>query len=381
VTRKGLLGVEYVAGAGPIRGAWLRLILFPLYSVILAILISLYVPIPAQAVGPHGPFNTTTEKCEKCHSMHAAGTQTLLTKKNNMELCESCHSAGIGADTAVMQGALMKPSAPDSKDYVNSGSLLGGGFETIGGSSSTTSRHNLSSMAVPPGAEDTGAAIQLDCLSCHTPHEGLNYRLLRQQINGDQTDYRVTWNGPCATPDGTLDYSYAENDMDPNTPGIQNVTYNYQSGLSAWCSGCHSQYMAANNPDGTPNANRGGPGATPYNAGDEAGATVRYRHAVDVPIKSDDPLNPVHNINPPYTTYSFTTDLPLNDTNGNGRDSADTITCLTCHKAHGSNAIMAEETILNADGDRGGLPSGTDSMLLRLDNREVCQTACHKVVN
>jgi predicted CXXCH cytochrome family protein len=371
VTSKGLLGSKNIAEAGPIRGASLRLILFSLYSIFLAIVMSLSTVMQAQAVGPHGPFNATTEKCEKCHAMHTAGTPTLLTKKSNMELCESCHSAGIGADTAVMQGALMKPSTPGSKDYVNSGALLGGGFDTVGGTASTTSRHDLSSMAVPPGTADPGAVVQLDCLSCHTPHEGPNYRLLRQRINGRQTDYLVTWNGPLTAPDGTLDNSYTEKDMDPNTSGIQYVSYNYKSGISAWCSGCHSQYMAANNSDGTPNVNRGGPGATPYDAGDSEGAQVRYRHTVDVVITGGKP-DPINDI-----AYNLTTDLPLQDLTGNGRSGDDTVLCLTCHRAHGTAAEMNDPAL--QVGNRGSLPSGTDSMLLRQNDRKICKSACHKI--
>lgn len=275
-----------------------------------------------------------------------------------MELCESCHSGGIGADTAVMQGAVMKPAEPGG-EYVIAGTLLGGGFEGIGGATNTTSKHNLGEVAAPYGSNDMGATIELTCTSCHTPHEGPNYRLLRRRVGDAAADLSVTWNGPDQVEGGTEDNKYAEVDMEPAEPGVQHRTYNYRSGMSAWCSTCHSKYMTRSDD-------------TPYNAGDNAGDKVRYRHAVDVPVMGR------NNIYNPATTYDLPTDLPLQDVGGDGRTNEDTITCLTCHKAHGSNATMGTSIDSQAS-TRGSLP--TDSMLLRLNDRQICQSACHKVVN
>ncbi len=359
MTEKGLMSFEYVAEARPLRGAWLQLILFLLLTAFLAVSIMVFTSFPALAAGPHGPYGSTTEKCEKCHAMHTGATQTLLGKKSVIELCESCHSGGIGADTAVMQGALMKPASPDSDEYVVAGTLLGGGFDGVGGATDTTSKHNLGEVAAPYGNTDMGATIELTCTSCHTPHEGPNYRLLRRRVGDAAADLSVTWNGPEQLGDGTTDYYYDEEDMDPGTPGVQYCTYNYRSGMSAWCSTCHAKYMTRSD-------------ALPYNAGDNAGDKVRYRHAVDVPVMGR------FNIYNPATAYDLPTDLPLQDVGGDGRTNEDTITCLTCHMAHGSNATMGAG--INAQAStRGSLP--VDSMLLRLNDRQICQIACHKVVN
>ncbi len=360
---KGLLSCKYVAEARSLGGAWLQHILFAFITAILTVSLFIFTSIPAQAVGPHGPFGSTTEKCEKCHAMHSGATKTLLGKRDVMDLCKSCHSGGIGADTAVMQGALMKPATPDSGDYIVSGSLLGGGFDGIGGVTNTTSKHDLGTVAAPYGSENMGATIELTCTACHTPHEGPNYRLLRRRVGDGASDFSVIWNGPDQLGDGTVDSKYAQVDMEPGIPGIQHYTYNYRSGMSAWCSSCHSRYMTRSD-------------ATPYNAGDSAGARVRYRHAVDVPVMGR------YNIYNPATTYDLPTDLPLQDVGGNGyvagTDPADTITCLTCHLAHGTNVTMGP-AINSQAANRGSLP--TDSMLLRLNDRQICQIACHKVVN
>jgi predicted CXXCH cytochrome family protein len=343
--------------------------------------------IPAQAIGPHGEYSGKTDKCGQCHAMHTAKTLTLLTKSQPTDLCISCHSKGIGADTAVMDGAMMHPTAPGSGVYNNQGTLLGGGFSSLGATASTTSQHQLGLVAPPAGA--TGAStIELQCLSCHTPHDSANYRSLRRSPGDMPVDVSVAWNQPPPVDDGSggtvEDYGFTDRiygtgiTYDPITHVLSGtsveVTRCYKSGISAWCSACHSTYMATNDSNGKPNAYRG-PGGTPYNAGDSAGSIVRYRHAVEVPVLGG------HNIYSSTTIYNLPTDLPLNDVNNNGRDAADTINCLTCHRAHGTDKHMTGQAILAGPGDRGSLPQGQDSMLLRLDDRQVCQLACHRVVN
>lgn len=357
MANRGLLSCEYEAEARPLTGALVQLFVITILTAAFTLVTVLLNATPAWAAGPHGPFNSTTEKCEQCHALHTGSTKTLLMKKTATEQCLSCHSGGIGADTAVMQGELMKPVTPDRTEYVSAGALLGGGFETTNGAT-TTSKHAVGEMGAPYGSA-TGEQVELTCVSCHTPHEGPNYRLLRRWVDGNTTDFLVTWNGPHTLPDGTVDYEYAEEDMDSATPGVQYVCYNYKAGFSAWCSGCHTRYMDRKD-------------TTPYAAGDDAGEKIRYRHGVDVPVMGR------YNIYNPATTYDLPTDLPLQDLTNNGRTNDDTILCLTCHQAHGTDATMGAGIDSQAS-KRGSLP--TDSMLLRLNDRQVCQTACHKVVN
>lgn len=330
------------------------------------------------AAGPHGDFNSKTEKCERCHSVHTAKTQTLLQKNTIQDLCVSCHSKGIGADTAVMDGALLRPVSAGSSVYDNLGTLLGGGFDSIGTTASSTSRHIMGTATNPPGGTG-GATIVLDCMSCHTPHDSPNYRMLRRRPNGIATDITVAWNGPWKTTtvdaDGktvvTTDNAYVEQSFGAGlsfdavartySGASKEVTRNYKSGVAAWCSSCHSAYMSRQD-------------LVAYDAGDAEGAAIRYRHAVDVPITG------VTNEYISTIAYDFQTDLPLEDKTGLGRSNDDTMTCLTCHKAHGSSALMTGRAVLVSAADRGTLPAGEDSMLLRLNNRQVCQTACHRVV-
>jgi hypothetical protein len=119
-----------------------------------------------------------------------------------------------------------------------------------------------------------------------------------------------------------------------------------------------------------------------YNAGDGAGIALRHKHPVNVPLSNFD--------NNPNTAVDVITGDSLavpvaNDGAGDAatKDPSDWIECLTCHRAHGTSAIM---TGYAADGSLAvdpatGVPvnnyvSATPSALLRLDNRGVCES-CH----
>ncbi len=307
-------------------------------------------PVFAADDSPHGHFTSNTDKCKSCHRVHSGSTASLLPEQSITQTCVSCHSNGSGADTGVMQGAYFDAGHPGHSWGVNGGTLVGGGFALVGNSAAVTGSHQLDAAGKPYGTT-TGVSYVLTCVSCHTPHEGPNYRLLRRNVADSPTDIRVTSN--------ELDKNYCVTDYGA-APGIQEYTRNYKSGIAAWCTACHAKYMT-----------RGGVfGADVYNAGDMYGSVTRYRHAIDVPITGRaDAANGI--------AYNLTTNLPLQDLTGDGRTADDTITCLTCHQAHGGAAIMHGAAILTS-GQRGALPSSGDSTLLRQDDRNVCRD-CHNL--
>jgi hypothetical protein len=130
--------------------------------------------------------------------------------------------------------------------------------------------------------------------------------------------------------------------------------------MSGWCSGCHSTYIIK---------------ASEYNAGDGGNLVMRHRHPVNSELATF--AGPVSLV---------VTDLPLplghsiSESGTPSNQSSDWIDCLTCHYAHGTTATMIGWAG-NADslgnppfpnmetGDRA-------SMLLRRDNRGVCEV-CH----
>ena len=339
------------------------------------ILIAIYLGLGGVALAayPHGEFAGNPDACAACHRAHTAISQNLLAVSSGNALCTTCHWGGTGADTDVKNGFYNAGGEPNNEWGANGGTLLGGGFDNIGGTAASTSKHVLGQPIAPPGT-DTGAEITLNCVSCHTPHMDNahkdQYRLLRLRPNGNASDIVVTWNGPWTDHNTQTthlndgDRAYTEKDFDPDTPGIQYYTNNYKDNVDEWCIACHTRY----NIRGDANGQSG----DPYDAGDVYGTIPRFRHAVDLPIKGE--TDPFNNL-----VYDLTTDLPLEDVNGNGRDANDKMTCITCHRGHGTAVVMTGNAdFINSDygNDRGALP--TDSMLLRLDNRGVC-VACHSM--
>lgn len=337
----------------------------------------------AYAFSPDSSFTGSPDMCAQCHRLHTA-TYINLLKDGNAGMCRNCHFGGQGADTDVFNGIYVSgghATSPFTNYPHGEGGavLLGGGFEHIGGPGgmSTTSTHSLDNSLgdVPPGSTSK-QVIVLTCTSCHKGHRDMDhpsqYRVLRVQPGDASAAIDVPWNGPwddaseTSNVDPNRTYrAYTEHDFDPATPGVQFYTKNYKQNISKWCTGCHTRYLAT---DDNPQYKRD-PG---YDIGNGQGVTRKYRHSMEVPI-----VNRYEN--PFGVMEQFTTDLPLEDVNvtASPREDADLLNCLTCHRAHGTEKTMESHAVLPAS-NRGPLPSGTDSTLLRRSNRGVCVT-CHKM--
>jgi cytochrome c553 len=299
-------------------------------------------------------------------------------------MCRNCHFGGQGADTDVFNGVYVTGGHMTSPftNYPHGETnavLLGGGFEHVGGSGGlqTTSTHSMENPSgdVPPGSTSK-QVIVLSCTSCHSGHRDMDhpdqYRVLRVQPGDAQSPIDVLWNGPWDDQNETSNVdpnrtyrAYTEHDFDPATPGVQFYTKNYKQNISNWCTGCHTRYLAT---DDNPQY-KSDPG---YDAGDGSGVTRKYRHSMEIPI--------VGRFENPFGAFEdFSTDLPLEDVNvtANPREDEDLLNCLTCHRAHGTEKTMEGHAALPAS-NRGTLPSGQDSTLLRKNNRGVCVT-CHKM--
>jgi predicted CXXCH cytochrome family protein len=341
----------------------------------------------AFAAYPHGDFASNPDACAACHRMHTATGKNLI-KDSSGGTCLSCHKNALAADADVMNGVYTDPSgedatAPGHTWGVNGVTLLGGGFNYVGGptAATSTSKHRVDETLVPPGSNG-GASIIFACTSCHSAHPDKahpdQYRLLRLRPNGVTSDFAVAWNGPwddesqTATSTTSKYRAYTEHDFDAGTTGVQYVTNNYQSGIAGWCTTCHTKYMATEGSAAT-RGDPSNPSASVYASGDQFGNVARYRHAVNVPIV--DRLDPINNV-----TYDLVTSCPLEDPAGNGRTADDLLTCLSCHRAHGSDSVMSGDSNLPQAERQAAttvLPYGTDSMLLRGDRgRRICAD-CH----
>jgi cytochrome c553 len=266
---------------------------------------------------------------------------------------------------------------------------------------------NHSGFPLPDGqlsGAQAGESVQIkmDCATCHDPHGSANYRILKAQVNGND----VGGYGPGGTPvdpdpDGWV--SSMEEGWPVGGPRLHQAYPDYkpnyteakyakgratvsgraeaETGMSGWCAGCHQTYLlpaqTVTKADGTEYDTSG----NVYNAGDGSGLKMRHRHPINVPLSNfkgqmdlvlDSGLPLAHTID---AVDGNTT----GDTNGN--ESSDWIECLTCHRAHGTAAVMegyAADGSLPVDVDgvpRNNFP-GDPSALLRMDNRGVCE-ACH----
>ncbi|MFA5867269.1 MAG: cytochrome c3 family protein [Actinomycetota bacterium] len=346
----------------------------------------------------HEGFASDPQICYVCHRTHTATSENLLYSTAGM--CLTCHRNGTGADTDVTSGIYNRPvgSLRHGGPWGEVGTpLLGGSFTsidtdgdgiaepTVNGTDPTnpgTSQHDIGVTQTPFGSA-SGASMKLDCTSCHTMHTGFNspvqYRSLRLRVGDATSALPVAWNGPWfwngsdpasavfTTPKSGSYMAYTDVQFGtgqtwdnlsepPATVGAPiEYTRNYNAGLSAWCSGCHTVYEQP---------------ISVYDAGDGAGDRARYRHKTDVPLTGGAGSRLNVTLGAPSTNLPLTDQLPL------GRSADDTINCLTCHRAHGTTAKMDRMAGAIPAANRGILPSMTTSMLLRLDNRAVCAD-CH----
>jgi predicted CXXCH cytochrome family protein len=287
--------------------------------------------------GPHiQGASATTDGCSGCHRAHTAQAANLLTNPSQTSLCYTCHgTTGTGATTNVQDGQQYVPVVLSQVTTVTrgttvAGGLRGGGFDravidtalTIAGPDigvlttpvNATSAHATSGTGTAWGngaiGSGPGPTISMTCGSCHDPHGNGNYRILKP-VPEDSGAAGVTILDVAST------YQYTTVDYwqpaDSNAP-------QYANNVTAWCSTCHTRYMA---PNGSGSTNSGDPIYT-------------YRHAT---------------------------------TNGFG------LQCVKCHVAHGSNASMGVNSQA-VPWPGSSTPRGTDSNLLRIDNRGTCQK-CH----
>jgi len=300
----------------------------------------------------------------------------------------------------------------------------------------------------PGTANGPGSSVDLNCTNCHDPHGSSNYRILNDSVQGRTVGGYVgnfaadvdpdpdPWviSNELGYPNGLggadlgfrLHKSYWHYDGPPVAgdymPDYTNAAYAWPvgglngqtgKGLSGWCTrACHDQYMTKTgnleNPQqgtnwGTLNA------AGTYDAGDDAGAMVRHRHPINIPLAdwgssaNGDLAGDRDLILDPraWTDWDPSikyVDLPLlhqpvaggegayDNTSGNGGQtndlSEDGIDCLTCHRAHGTDARMegyanSESNVApSRDSGIAGTEPTNDSALLRADNRGVCER-CH----
>jgi len=340
---------------------------------------------------------TGAGRCAGCHRAHTAKASYLL-KAAEPALCYSCHQAGaMGSGTDVSNGidagtggalrgggfnyALIGTATKTlgALDPVT-GRIAHSGSIATGAKTATTSRHEIDGAsgtmwgngAISANIADAGKAnITLECTSCHDPHGNGNYRILKpiptdannilvpavaavKDAAGNITTPAVPAVMSIAAPGVNIpdaqtkayttgNYWKVEDRSVPLAAGgalsASAVADGYITNIAAWCTTCHTRYLAGSGSWSTPNKSAAG----------VVDANFTYRHRSD-------------------------------RTGGAGTENPN---CIQCHVSHGSNAAM-----VGLNSTTVGLPGGpttladadasTDSKLLRVENRGTC-VMCHNV--
>jgi len=382
--------------------------------------------------GPHGGYALDTDACAGCHRAHTSFSDLtwtdaggnnhsalLISDASTMEeFCYACHGdAAPGAATNVVSGVF--DSGPVGSTGLATNSTFNAGLNG-GAFSGVSSMHDMEKGALTDpmwGAGNTApAGTNLTCTSCHDPHGSSNYRILKDSVNGVRVGgYALDGVTPQAfvfsaeegyPAGGWLKHEAGASQMTTYYPNYTNAEYafvfpdlGYSPGvnrsISTWCSACHQQYDDSQSTynylgyeavDATRVAGVLTPGV-----GVAVGARNRHRHPVNTTIAS------VTTLKGWGTDAVTSTVLPLEKRPGflNERGTPalnDFMGCLTCHRAHGSEAAMEGWAVSslanNASGvvtwypvmasavGSSGVNPNFSSALLRADNRGVCER-CH----
>lgn len=408
--------------------------------------------------GPHGGYSLDTDACAGCHRAHSSFSSVTWTNGANeqqsallvssastmQEFCYACHGDDApGAATNVEIGVFDSGPSADVTVNTTGGATLyltnsqDGGTLNGGAFAGSTSMHDMDKGAVTDPMWGAGSSAPdgpgLNCSSCHDVHGSSNYRLLKDSLTpwgvgatpvkvggydvddnpegyvfSSETGYPTVANGWKKHEAGAAQMALYR----PNYTTEQYLSYktnDYAGGtgnlsMSTWCAGCHTQYNQTETAydygdfesDGAISRTAGGE-LTVTGVSNSVGSVTRHRHAVDTAVAVANSA-----INGFGTDAVTSTVLPLEKIPANMGDAAgdwkttDTMGCLTCHFAHGTDATMSgwansritynnpatsvntwsvEPTTALAGGQAGVNPN-VSSALLRADNRGVCER-CH----
>lgn len=390
--------------------------------------------------GPHGGYSLDTDACAGCHRAHTSFSSVtwedqggndhsalLISSASTMEeFCYACHGDGApGASTNVETGVF--DSGPSGEDGVAAGgaifyetnssfdaTLNGGGFASTGYAAST-SMHNMGEGGVIDpmwGDGNSPTSVDLTCTSCHDPHGSVNYRLLKETVNGNNVG---SYDGDVPQPfvvsseenypvGGWLKHEDGAAQMSAYKPNYTQEEYKflepdpgYSAGknrsMTTWCAACHEAYVVKGDPVSGSDPYDYGSAETAANNGAVLGARARHRHPVDISLAAG--VGPTRALTQEVVISDV---LPLDD----GPDAAaddvrgeydtdDILGCLTCHRAHGTEKTMegwANARLINnptavvtwtveaTTVAPAGVNPNMSSALLRADNRGVCER-CH----
>lgn len=364
--------------------------------------------------GPHGGYDKlmdgtvgATDKCAACHRPHQGLSQGFLLKKQTQyELCVTCHDGSV-SKLDVLDGVKLATTVSPRVERQTGTTLNGGGFEFVNGTA-ITSKHNVKTSLSDPGESqpwgylaDTGTkngtlSQPLTCTSCHNPHGSANYRMFRESINSYKVSVLAFYSGNFTANEGargletgapadkyTAEYYGSAGllasggyrpDVTVTNAGDQNL-----NGFALLCGACHTTYPSS--------SAKSIPGSTQNPWG-----ITKYRHRMEMNFTDWNspkyggvvPCNPETGpYNPSNGTCGGVGQLPALRLASNAAFSNEIVTCVTCHRAHGTATQMSGWALSSALGGSSPDPispaqtASSTSMLLFTDNRAMCE-ACHQ---
>lgn len=181
--------------------------------------------------GPHGGYDTATNKCGVCHSAHKASNMSLL--RSGSTGCEYCHLGSVAVSRKTVYRANsgdpyqldVNPAVP-----MNSGHQLGENVKVPGSSYAGTFNFSCSSCHSVHGASiwkpaDFFQSTWTGAPQINEPSTEIGYKLLRANPSGSFEGTRVV---ATASP---ADIGNLAHD-----PRVVN-----QFALSFWCASCHDK--------------------------------------------------------------------------------------------------------------------------------------------
>lgn len=299
----------------------------------------------AGTAGAQTPFHPDGGGKCGCHTMHmsedglpiTAGPK-LIRGATATDLCLSCHATQNGS---VLTAAPTMP--PPEIGGGNFTYLLEDDLNDTPGGGPIIRGNHAGHNVVSPGwgiLEDPDhptapggsyPSSQLGCISCHDPHGGGNYRMLRGSgpIPGG---FNFTYDAPQAV-------GIALNDQE----GLTSHTA-YQGGWTRWCANCHGMFHDQGSPQFIHPVDKSF-------GGDQRDSYNLYRGEAD-PTGGD-----------PATAYI--PEVPFEDPSAatssrSGPSGSARVGCISCHRAHATSAPEAtrwDKTVLYLHQD--GVASGS----------------------
>jgi predicted CXXCH cytochrome family protein len=169
---------------------------------------------PEVRKGPHGAYSASSDRCDACHTVHAAGSTLLLSKPTVTDACYACHDGtggqGVYGAIAARGGTVAGTHRIDTTNTVPGGDAVTGGSATM-------------AFGGPGGT--------LGCDDCHSPHDSstvASFTLERRRT--DEDSYLDS-------------YKLKTNRLLRQNPGGSTATATVYG--SDWCLACHKGRSSA----------------------------------------------------------------------------------------------------------------------------------------